>query len=123
LKDGIPKKQAEQEGLSLRPLDALIGSNQLFLGLKQLDLTTQDVLKIEKNLKDKGLIETIVKKHSKKSEGMIDYLRRLWDYDGSPYIAEKLSPGGRMGKTHARCCLERVNLYWVPYFAGKKSAK
>jgi integrase len=120
LRDGIPQKQTEQEGLSPRPIDALISSNQLFLGLKQLDLTVQDVLKIEKILKDKDLIETIVKKHSKESEGMIDYLRRFWDYDRSPYIAEKLSHGGRMGKTHARCCLERVNLYWAPYFAGKK---
>jgi hypothetical protein len=43
LKDGIPQKQTEREDLSPRPIDALISSNQLFLGLKQLDLTVQDV--------------------------------------------------------------------------------
>jgi hypothetical protein len=55
----------------------MISSNQLFLALKQLDLTAQDVFKVKKILKDKSLIETIVKKHSKESEKMIDYLQRF----------------------------------------------
>jgi hypothetical protein len=92
LKEGIPSKQAEQEGLSSRPIDVLISSNQLFLGLKQLDLTVQDVLKFEKILKNKGLIETTVKKYSKESEGMLDYLRRFWDYDRSHLYHRKALP-------------------------------
>jgi hypothetical protein len=119
-KDGIPRRQPKKENIPARTVDTLVSSNQLFTGLKQNDLNTQDVLKIEKILKDKGLIEAIVKKHSKESEDMSDYLRRFWDYGCSPYIAEKLSHGGRMGKTHAKCCLERANLYWVPYFSGKR---
>jgi integrase len=98
----------------------LISANQVFTALKQVDLTAHDVVKIEKILKDRGLVETIIKKHSKESEGMVDYLRRFWDYDQSPYIADKRSHGIKLGKTYARCCFERVNLYWAPYFEGKK---
>ncbi|GHV75076.1 hypothetical protein AGMMS49940_23780 [Spirochaetia bacterium] len=120
LKDDVPQRQAEHESQSPRPLDALISSNQLFLGLKRLDLTAQDVLKIEKILKEKGLVETIVKKGFKEAEAMEDYLGRFWDYDRSPYVADKRSHGINLGKAYARCSSERVALYWVPYFKGKK---
>ncbi|GHU13791.1 hypothetical protein FACS1894161_4050 [Spirochaetia bacterium] len=119
LKDGIPQKKVEQEA-SPRPIEDLISASQVLSALKRVDLTAHDVAKIEKVLKDRGLVETIVKRGSKESEAMEDYLRRFWDYDRSPYIAEKLSHGGRMGKKHTRCCLERVNIYWVPYFSEKK---
>jgi integrase len=122
LKEGIPQKQVKQvkQDASFRPVEVLISANQVLVALKRVDLTVHDVAKIEKVLKDRGLVETIVKKGSKESEGMIDYLRRFWDYDQSPYIADKRSHGINLGRTYARCCLERVNLYWAPYFEGKK---
>ncbi|WP_026043581.1 tyrosine-type recombinase/integrase [Treponema primitia] len=120
LKEGVPQRQAEHESQSRRPLDALISSNQLFLGLKRLDLTAQDVLKIEKILKEKGLVEAIVKKGFKEAETLEDYLKRFWDYDRSPYIADKRSHGINLGKAYARTSSERVVLYWVPNFKGKR---
>jgi integrase len=120
LKEGVPKRQAEQESRPRRPVEALINANQVFSALKQVDLVPQDVIKIEKILKDRGLVETIVKKGSKEAELVIDYLRRFWDYSQSPYIADKRSHGINLGKTYAKCCFERVNLYWAPYFQGKK---
>jgi hypothetical protein len=36
-----------------------------------------------------------------------------------PYVEEKRSHSITTGKIHARRCLERVNVYWVPYFKGK----
>jgi integrase len=120
LKDGVPQRQAAAEAQTNRPLDALISSNQLFLGLKRLDLTAKDVLKIERILKDKGLVETIVKKGFKEAEGITDYLSRFWDYDRSPYIADKRSHGISLGKAYARCSSERVTLYWAPHFKGRK---
>jgi integrase len=120
LKDGIPQRQAKQEDEAHRPLDALININHLFQALKQLELTTQDVLKIEKILKDRGLVDAIVKKGSKEAELLNDYLRRFGDYDKSPYIADKLSHGIKLGKTYAKCSLMRVELYWVSHFQGIK---
>ena len=120
LKDGIPQRQAKLEDKPHRTLETLINTNQLFFALKQIELTAQDVIKIEKILKDRGLVETIVRKSSKEAESVIDYLKRFWDYDQSPYIADKHSHGVKLGKTYAKCCFLRVNLYWVPYFQGKK---
>ena len=62
LKTESPQRQVKQEDKANRPLDALININHLFQALKQLELTTQDVLKIEKILKDRGLVDTIVKR-------------------------------------------------------------
>jgi integrase len=120
LKDGISQRQVEQASRPRRPLDAFISSNQLFLGLKRLDLTAQDVIKIERILKEKGLIEAIVKKGFKEAESLEDFLKRFWDYDRSPYVADKRSHGINLGKAYTRCSSERVMLYWVPYFKGKK---
>jgi integrase len=121
LKEGIPQRQTvKREAPSPRPLDALINTNQVFTALKQVDLSTRDVQKIEKILKDRGLVETIVKKGSKEGEPVADYLRRFWDYDQSPYIADKRSHGVSLGRAYAKCSYERVNLYWVPHFQGKR---
>jgi hypothetical protein len=78
------------------------------LALKHIELTAQDVIKIEKILKDRGLVESIVKKNSKEAESVIDYLKRFWDYDQSPYIADKRSHGIKLGRTYAKCCISRV---------------
>jgi hypothetical protein len=125
LKDGIPQRevtrgQAKPENQSRRPVDALININQVLSSLKQVDLAAQDVVKIEKILKDRGLVEAIVKRDSKEAELVVDYLRRFWDYGQSPYITDKRSHGTNLGKTYAKTCFERVNLYWVPHFQSMK---
>lgn len=120
LRDGIPGKKPKQEAPDRRTVESLIGANQLVQALKQTDLTQQDVVKIEKVLQEKGFVETVIKKDSKESEETLTYLRRFWDYDQSPYIADKLSHGIKLGRTYAHTSFERVNLYWAPCFEGKK---
>jgi hypothetical protein len=120
IKDGIPKKQTDNEkGSSRRLLDEFIGMNQVLAALKRLELTTQDIEKIEEILKNRGLINVIIKKLSKEADPADAYLRRFWNYDESPYVADKRSHGVSIGKAHVLCCLARVNLYWAPYFKGK----
>jgi integrase len=122
LKEGIPQcktGQKTREGVSSRPLDDLISSNQLFTALKRLDLTEQDVVRIEKILKERGLIEVLVRKNSKGAEPIADFLKKFWDYDNSPYVADRHAHGRNIGKAHTRACLGRVNRYWVPYFQEK----
>jgi len=120
LKDGIPQRQVKQEIKPGRSLENLISVNQILLAMKQIELTDHDVLKIEKILKDQGLVEAIIKKDSKETESVVEYLKRFWDYGVSPYITDKRSHGTNLGKAYAKGCLERVNLYWVPYFQGRR---
>jgi integrase len=122
LKEGIPQcktGQRTRKGTSDRSLDDLVSSNQLFSALKRLDLTGQDVVRIEKILKDRGLIEVLVKKNSKEAEPVADFLKKFWNYDNSPYIADIHAHGRNIGKAHTMICLGRINRYWVPYFQGK----
>jgi integrase len=122
LKDGIPRQngKADRKTQSCRPVETLIKVDQTFRLLKQIDISEQDVIKIEKILKDRGLIEVIIKKEAKEAEVFADYLRRFWDYNESPYIADRRSHGVNIGKTYANACLGRVNIYWAPYFQDKK---
>ncbi|GHU97970.1 hypothetical protein FACS189483_05310 [Spirochaetia bacterium] len=120
MEDGIPQKRSKVENSTFaRPLSLELTTAQVLSELKKSDLTGQDVLKIEKILKEKGLIDLIVRKNAPEAEPLVEYLRRFWDYDRSPYVEEKQSHKLTIGRTHTISSLERVNLYWVPFFGRK----
>jgi hypothetical protein len=87
--------------------------------LKEADLGYQDLGKIEKILKEKGLVSVIVPKGTPESQLFEDYITGFWNYDRSPYVEEKLSHKLRIGKTHCKLSLERAKLHWIPFFKGK----
>jgi integrase len=122
LKDGIPEQKGKihREKEPCRSVEALINADQVLTALKQIDISAQDVVKIEKILKNRDLIMSIVKNDSEGAEPFIDYLRRFWDYDKSPYIADRHSHGISLGKGYAQTNKSRVNIYWAPYFQDKK---
>jgi hypothetical protein len=82
-------------------------------------LFVQDIRKIEKILRDKGLVSLIVQKDAPGAEPLIDYLIRFWDYERSPYVGEKLTHKLNITRKHTLESLERVNRYWKPYFKDK----
>jgi integrase len=96
---------------------------QLLSELKKAELSDTDVVKIEKILKEKGLVNLIVRKDTPESETFESYLTHFWDYERSPYVEEKLSHKVQIGKKHTKLSLERVNRYWIPYFKGRVLAE
>jgi integrase len=120
LKEGIPQPQVKPIAKPVaRPLAAELSTNQILAELKKADLSAADVMKIEKILKDKGLVNIIVRTDSTEAETLEDFLTRFWDYERSPYVEEKLSHKVNIGLTHTKHSLERVNRYWVPPFKDK----
>jgi hypothetical protein len=111
IKDGIPQKQMNKPEDSHKALGEFIETKQVFEALKRLELTHKDIEKIEEILKNRGLINVIIKKLSKEAEPAEDYLRRFWDYGESPYIADKKSHGITLGKAYAASGLGHVNTY------------
>jgi hypothetical protein len=81
LKEGIPQRQTRHEDKPNRSLETVLNTNQVLLALKQIEFSAQDISKIEKTLKDRGLVETIIKKGSEEAELITNYLSRFWDYD------------------------------------------
>jgi integrase len=121
MKNGVPARKSEQKHDSIpsRTVDDLITMNQVFSAFKHLDLTSDDIGKIETILKDRNLVECIIKKRSAEAETVEDFLKRFWTYDKSPYVAEKKTHGKSIGTSYTDICLERVAIYWIPYFKGK----
>ncbi|GHT92567.1 hypothetical protein FACS1894140_4790 [Spirochaetia bacterium] len=120
LEKGIPAIQPKVEiKKPPRPITTELSTAQVLSELKNAELSPQDVVKIEKVLKEKGLINLIVRKDAPEAEALTDYLDRFWDYSRSPYVEEKLSHKVSIGKAHTSLSRDRVKLYWSPYFKGK----
>jgi integrase len=120
LKHGIPPRYTKNapKGAPMG-IDSALYTLQVVNGLKSASLTTQDVLRIEKILRDKGLANFIAQNNSPGAESLEDYLTRFWDYEKSPYVEEKLSHKINITRKHTKECLGRAKKYWVPYFGGK----
>ncbi|MDR1099487.1 MAG: integrase, partial [Treponema sp.] len=98
LKNGIPQKKLHTDEVkSSQSISITLNNAQILSELKNAELTGQDVLKIEKILRKKGLISLIIQQGSPGSELFEDFLIRFWDYDRSPYVEEKLSHKLRIG--------------------------
>lgn len=120
LEKGVPSKQSKKAITFVRPVTEKLSTAQVLEALKKAELTVQDVPKIERILQGKELVTLVIGKDTPCDELLEEYLRRFWDYEKSPYVEEKKSHKISISLNHTLRSLERVNLYWVPYFKGKK---
>ncbi|GHV11029.1 hypothetical protein FACS189491_01550 [Spirochaetia bacterium] len=113
LEKGIPAVQPKAEiKKPPRPITTELSTAQVLSELKNAELSPQDVVKIEKVLKEKGLINLIVRKDAPEAEALTDYLDRFWDYSRSPYVEEKLSHKVSIGKAHTSLSCHQNQCYW-----------
>jgi integrase len=115
LKNGIPKKELSKP----RPVIEELTISQILTALKNVALTSQDLDKMEKILKDQGVIAAIVKKNSPSSQLFVDFLDKFWDYEKSPYIEEKNSHKKKVTRGYVTLFHNRFASYWKPYFEGR----
>lgn len=117
LKEGLPSdsKGGCRDVRSVFALGAILEA----IG-KDTTLDEAGAAKIVEALHKRGLVDAVIPRSGPGSELFIDFLRRFWNYEESPYIREKLAHGQRIGHKHAIESLGRINYYWAKFFNGKK---
>ena len=61
-----------------------------------------------------------MEKASPGSEHFITFLERFWNYDGSPYVRDKLAHEHRIGRRHCYEMGLSIQHYWKPYFNDRR---
>lgn len=119
LRDGIPTgadKSPRQAKFyfDLEKVKAFLGNNEL---------TPSDVKSMTDILLTRGLVKTVAIAGTSGAESLGDYLLRFWDYENSPYVAERLGFGHPIGRSHCVRALTRVKKYWIPALGSKLLAE
>ena len=123
LQHGIPPKgtlehpTAAQNGRQLP--ETIFCLESILRGIKRGGLSTPDALRIVTALRDEGLVDIAAIPPNKGREALGDFLQRFWNYDNSPYIADRLAHGHNIGRRHATEMLARVKRYWLTAFEGR----
>ena len=117
--DWLQNGVSDQGGAGRRSVDETIDMDTIIETLRKVGLTTKDAERIVEVLKSRELIETVAVKDRPSSEGFVLFLQRFWDFEKSPYVAEKLAHGHRIGRRHCYDYTLWVNLHWKPFFAEK----
>jgi integrase len=115
LKNGIPKKELPKPRLVTEELTI----SQILTSLANITLTSKDITKMEKILKDQGLITAIVQKNSSGSQLFVDFLDKFWNYEKSPYVEEKISHKKKITRGYISLFHDRFVSYWKPCFEGR----
>jgi integrase len=116
LENGIP----ELTGKTGRPLSETLDIDTVIWTIRQSALTPTDAERIVRTLKDRELIETTTVKAGPGAEGLLSFLGRFWDFEGSPYIRDKLAHGHRIGRRHCYDMTGWVRTCWEPFFGKAK---
>ncbi|MDZ7793592.1 MAG: tyrosine-type recombinase/integrase [Spirochaetia bacterium] len=110
LKNGLP------DGPTRRRIGEAVDVDTILYHVRKAELTTGDAQRIVDALQSRGLIESATMAgYGADSESLFDFLTRLWDYDSSPYVKEKIAYGQSIGRRH---CYEQNNriTYWRHFF-------
>ena len=87
--------------------------------ITQMNATQSDAREVINVLKAKGLIESVIYKHSPASEKAADFLKRFWDWNTSPYIQEKKLYKHTIHKYYTHRNEGYILNYWVPFLEDK----
>ncbi len=119
LREGVPDPV---KGVRRRA-EEVISLSSILSGLRSIDLRPADAEKIAGLLKELGLLASFSITGSQSSELIVDFLARIWTYDESPYVAEKLAHGHSLHRDHCCHSLGRIKNYWLPAFRGRRLAE
>ncbi|MDR0475236.1 MAG: tyrosine-type recombinase/integrase [Treponema sp.] len=117
LLSGVPTGRLKKP----RPLLEAAGIEAVIRAIRKSELNSDDALRIVSALKSMGLIDiAAVKDTGRGAAPFIQFLETFWNYDGSPYIRDKLAHGYRFSRHYARECQKRLAKDIKPFFGGKK---
>jgi integrase len=109
LRDGIPGSEGRTDvrQYSLRAM------------AKEADITKADAAFICKELSRRGFLKSYVLAESRQAVNLGEFLRGFWDFDRSPYVAEKLRKRHGIHRCYVKKQARDVEKYWIPFFSDK----
>jgi len=116
IRDGIPGPGGKHR----RPAAETFEIAALIQAIRREPHTPADAERIVSTLKDQELIETAVVKAGPGSEGLVDFLKRFWDYETSPYVRVKLAHGHSIGRRHCYDMAGWIRTCWEPFFKDRR---
>jgi integrase len=106
LDEGIPFDESK------RALTQTLNTNTLFDLIHRVDLTSREADRIVAVLTNRGLLIP----PEADDEQLVSWLLSFWDYDSSPYVADKLAHGQRIGRRRCQDTTYAINNHWVAFF-------
>jgi integrase len=117
LNQGIPEGRRTS---GPRRVQEVFSISRIVNGIKSASLDENDVKKILGALSERGFLVSASLTDAPGSELFRDYVSRFWDFESSPYVAEKRAHGQSIGRKHCLNSLQRAIKYWLPAFDGKR---
>ncbi|MEX2442530.1 MAG: site-specific integrase [Alkalispirochaeta sp.] len=90
--------------------------NTIIETIKITDLRPADIDKITAALNNKGARLSAHSSNDSSSENLVSFLQRFWNYDESPYVAEKNAHGQAIGRRRCNDMSYAVNGHWKRRF-------
>jgi len=116
LRDGIPSPYSD----ATRPVEAFLDLDRIICIIRADSFKPEDAKKILHAMQDRGFIDGGSVCQGKGSEFFITWLENFWNYDTSPYVAEKLARKHSMGKRRCYDQCNNIKNHWKPYFTNKR---
>ncbi|MCF7933590.1 MAG: tyrosine-type recombinase/integrase [Spirochaetia bacterium] len=103
LRNGLPEKENLRQSIDI---------DTVFYALRMVDLQKNEIIKLIDLMVARKFIESaVIAEDGPDTETIESFLKRIWDYDTSPYVREKKAYGQSIGKRH---CYEMTNR--IKYF-------
>jgi hypothetical protein len=117
LKHGFPTDDEKKP----RTINEIAGLASILKAIRKADLNADDAIAIVEALEKLNLIDiAAVKNTGAGAVKFIDFLKKFWDFDESPYIQDRLAHGYRFTKHYAHGCQNRVKSTLKDFFEDKK---
>ncbi|MCR5218592.1 site-specific integrase [Treponema sp.] len=88
--------------------------------IRKLDIGDDDLLYVLQELQRRNIVSKIIINDAPDSVDALQFVRDFWDWDKSPYVAEKLRQGHSIHMTHVKNMKLFIERYWSGFLTDKK---
>ena len=100
--------------MKMERVDSKETEDEIYEKILTTEISEDGVKKIVRALQMKKYIMSATFADSPQSETFGHFLERFWDFDRSPYFAEKKIVGQSAHRRYADIMLKRARAYWIP---------
>ena len=87
--------------------------------IRKSDIDNEDLLYVVEELKRRNVVSKVIIKKTPEAVDALEFTLNFWDWEKSPYVAEKLRQGHSIHLTHVINMNKFVRKYWEQFIKGK----